>query len=139
MQNAKRKLTIKIGVQSVVKDCSRAKIDELNLLGASVNEKVFVFKVAMDDTHGVTVEKNSDELEHQEGGLFFTEGALFADVVKHITDCLGVAMHDNNPVVINLKDVALLDEAREVTDFGEEDNLHWNKNAIQLEERVGCD
>ena len=77
-------LTIEIGVELVLEDGPRAKVDEFKIARPQIYEQIFVLDIAMDDGALVASDHGLDHLLEEMARHFFIQRPLLGDVIEQV-------------------------------------------------------
>lgn len=91
-------LTVEVGVDGVLENCPRAKVNEFELPRAQVHQQVLVLDVPVHDAAAVAVAHRLQHLAEKAAGRVLVQGALFRDEVEQVLDELW-PLHDDEPAV----------------------------------------
>ncbi len=126
------KLTIKVCIKAIFEECTRAKVNELDLVASHVDKNVLILDVSVNNTGTMNVHGGCHQLDEEIACLLLRQGALLRDVVEQILHRLWT-LEDENEAVGLLIVAKKLDDTLDVAHFLEQTDLHWHYMTIQLQ------
>ena len=125
-------LTVKVGVDSLLHEGTRAEVDQLEIKGAQVHQEVLVLDVSMDDSLAVASDDGLDNLAEEVPRQLLFEHPLLGDEVEEVLAWSGL-LHDIDEGVIALVEVDEADDSGYTLDLGQELELQWDSSSIKLQ------
>lgn len=121
--------TVEIGIDCILEEGPRAKINELQLACAEVNQQVLVLDVPVHHAAAVAVAHRLQHLPEEPAGRLLVQGAFLRDEVEQVLHQLG-PLHDDQVPVGPLVPVQQLDDPSEArAHLLEEDDLQGHHDA----------
>lgn len=124
-------LTVKVRVDTVFQVGTRSKVDQLQVQCPHVNQKVFVFDVAMDDSLVVAGNHGLNDLAEKVPGQLLLQLSVFRDEVEQVLAGRWF-LHDVDEGVVTFIKVDEFDDPRNNLHLGQQLELQRNSPSVEL-------
>ena len=126
------RLTVKVGVDSILKVGPRSKVNELEVQGLEVDQEVLVLDVPVDDPFAMACEDRLHDLAEKVPCHLLLEHPLLSDEVKEVL-AGGRLLHNIDEGVVALVKVEQPDHARDGLDLREQLELQRDSPSLELQ------
>lgn len=124
-------LTIKIFVDCVLEESTRAEVDDFEFAGFEVDEDVFVLQVPVHDSGLVTAAGRLNDLAEESSAELLGQGAVLCDEVEEVLGGVG-PLHDDDEAVWLLVVIQHADAPLDVVHSLQETHFERNLPVVEL-------